>query len=130
VIWALLFAFGVVFVELVIALDLRAQVLAIHAGARGALRVLASDASDAEKEAASRRASVSLFRDTGIFLLKLFAVAVVLAIAYFAVALIWPAGGRGLEAGLTSPVEIAVLSVVLVLYAWGRHAVVKRLQRA
>jgi hypothetical protein len=128
--YVLLLLFGVVFVELVVALDFRTQVVRIHAGARDAFRMLASDASDDEKEAAMRRESLGLFRATGIFLVKLLAVGAALALLYALVVMAWPAGERDLVASFTSPVDIAVVSIVLVLYAWGRHAVAKKLQRA
>lgn len=128
--YVLLLLFGVVFVELVIALEFRTQVVRIHSGALDAFRMLASDASDDEKEAAMRRESLGLFRATGIFLVKLLAVGAALALLYALVVLAWPAGEKDLVASFTSPTDIVIVSIVLVFYAWARHAVVKKLQRA
>ena len=77
-----------------------------------------------------RRASVGLFRATGAFLAKFLVVVAALGILYLFIAVAWPAGARDLVASLTSPVDIVVASVVLVFYAWGRNAIVKKLQRA
>jgi hypothetical protein len=124
---ALAVLFGIVFLELVIRLDLRREVLRIHDGSREAFRMLASDASDDEKEAAMRRGSLRLFAATGLLLLKFLGIAAVLGLLYWGVVTVFPEREAELQESFVSPVGIAVLTVATLLYAWIRHVAVKRL---
>ena len=119
--------FGIVFLELVILLDLRREVLRIHDGSREAFRMLASDASDDEKEAAMRRGSLRLFAATGLLLLKFFGIVAVLALLYWGVVALFPEREAALQASFISPAGIVFLTVTTLLYAWVRHVAVKRL---
>ena len=124
---ALAVLLGIVFLELVIRLDLRREVLRIHDGSREAFRMLASNASDDEKEAAMRRESLRLFAATGLLILKFLGIAAVLALLYWGIVAIFPEREAELQASFVSPVGIAVLTVATLLYAWVRHVAVKRL---
>ena len=124
---ALAVLFGIVFLELVIRLDLRREVLRIHEGSRGAFRMLASNASDDEKEAAMRRESLRLFAATGLLLLKFLGIAAVLGLLYWGIVAVFPEREAELQASFVSPVGIAVLTVATLVYAWLRHVAVKRL---
>ena len=124
---ALAVLFGIVFLELVIRLDLRREVLRIHDGSREAFRMLASNASDDEKEAAMRRESLGLFAATGLLVLKFLGIAAVLALLYWGIVAVFPEREAELQASFVSPVGIAVLTVTTLLYAWVRHVAGKRL---
>jgi hypothetical protein len=124
---ALAVLFGIVFLELVIRLDLRREVLRIHDGSREAFRMLASDASDDEKEAAMRRGSLQLFAATGLLLLKFLGIAAVLGLLYWGVVAVFPEREAELQHSFVSPVGIAVLTVATLRYAWIRRVAVKRL---
>ena len=124
---AIAILFGIVFLELVLLLDLRREVVRIHEGTRAALRMLASSASDREKELAMRRASLGLFAATGMLVLKFLVVAVVLLLLYWLVATLFPEREAALQASFVSPTGIAILTVATLFYAWLRHVAVKKL---
>lgn len=119
--------FGVVFLELFMLLDLRREVVRIRDGSTDAFRMLASDASDDEKEAAMRRGSLRLFAATGLLLLKFLGIVAALALLYWGVVAIFPEREAALQASFVSPAGIAILTVTTALYAWVRHVAVKRL---
>lgn len=119
--------FGIVFLEVALRLNLQREVFAIHAGSRGALRMLASDASDAEKEVAMRRASVQLFAATGMLILKFLIVGAALWLLYEAVVALFPAQAQPLQASFVSVSGIVLLTAATLVYAWVRHVALKRL---
>ncbi|HKY00041.1 MAG TPA: hypothetical protein VJL86_10015 [Steroidobacteraceae bacterium] len=119
--------FGIVFLELFMLLDLRREVVRIRDGSTDAFRMLASDASDDEKEAAMRRGSLRLFAATGLLLLKFLGIVAALALLYWGVVAIFPEREAALQASFVSPAGIAILTVTTALYAWVRHVAVKRL---
>ena len=119
--------FGIVFLELFLFLGLRREVLRIHDGSREAFRILASNASDDDKEAAMRRGSLRLFAATGLLLLKFLGIVAVLALLYWGVVALFPEREAALQASFVSPAGIAVLTITTLLYAWIRHVAVKRL---
>jgi hypothetical protein len=124
---ALAALFGIAFLELVLLLDLRREVLRIRDGTQEAFRMLASNAGDDEKEAAMRRGSVRLFAATGLLLLKFVGIVAALALLYWGVVALFPDREAALQASFVSPAGIAFLTVTTFLYAWVRHVVVKRL---
>ena len=119
--------FGIVFLELFLRLDVGREALRIHDGSREAFRMLASNASDDEKEAAMRRGSLQLFAATGLLLLKFVGILAVLALLYWGVVALFPEREAALQASFVSPAGIAVLTVTTLVYAWIRHVAVKRL---
>lgn len=119
--------FGIVFLELFMLLDLRREVVRIRDGSTDAFRMLASNASDDEKEAAMRRGSLQLFAATGLLLLKFLGIVAALALLYWGVVAIFPEREAALQASFVSPAGIAILTVTTALYAWVRHVAVKRL---
>lgn len=127
-IYALLFLFCVVFLELFLLLDLRKEAIAIVARSREAVRVMAdADSSDDDKEAFMRRAALAMLRTTATFSLKFLGIfAVLYAMFLGAVALI-PDLERPLIESLVSPPIILVLTIATVSYAWVRNAVLKQL---
>ncbi|MBD3222243.1 hypothetical protein GF314_13480 [bacterium] len=125
---ALVVAIAVAFVEMVLRLRLFS-----HAGetariSREAMAVVRSGTmSDDEKEAATRRSSLALFRQTGLFVGKLL-IALVLPLALVAIAgALGPVSTAAITAALLSPLAIAAMTVVAALYGWARHAVARRL---
>ena len=118
---------GIVFLELFIRLDLRREVFRIHGGSREAFRMLASNASDDEKEAAMRRESLRLFAATGMLVLKFLVIVAVLALLYHGFVALFPEREAALQASFVSPVGIVVLTVATLVYAGVRHVAVKRL---
>jgi len=127
-IYALLFLFCVVFLELFLLLDLRQAAIAIVARSREAVRIMvAKDISDDDKEKFMRRASLAMLKATATFTLKLLGIfAVLYAIFLGAVALI-PDLERPLRDSLVSPPITLTLTIATVLYAWVRNAVLKQL---
>jgi hypothetical protein len=60
-------------------------------------------------------------------LLKFLGVAAALAALYLLIVTIAPARREALEASLVSPLGIAFVTVVTLVYAWGRNVVRKKL---
>lgn len=127
-IYALLLLSCVVFLELFLFLDLRAEATAIVARSREAVRVMvAKDMSDDDKEAFMRRASLAMLKATATFTLKFLGIfAVLYAIFLGAVALV-PDLERPLLDSFVSPPIILMLTIATASYAWVRNAVLKQL---
>ena len=113
---ALALVFGIVFFEVARALDLVREVQSIRSGAQGALRMLASGASDDEKEVAMRRASLRVLGATGLLTLK-----------FLAIGAAMPGQRQALLDNLSSPAGIVIVTAGTFIYAGARHVVVKRL---
>jgi hypothetical protein len=125
---ALVVVIAVAFVEMVLRLRLFS-----HAGrtariSREAMAVVRSGTmSDDAKEAATRRSSLALVRQTGLFVIKVL-VALALPMAIIAIAgAMGPRTTAVITAELLSPLAIAAMTVVAALYGWARHAVARRL---
>ena len=127
-IYALLFLFCVVFLELFLLLDLRKEAIAIVARSREAVRVMAdADSSDDDKEAFMRRAALAMLKTTATFSLKFLGIFTVLYAMFLGAVALIPDLERPLLESLVSPPIILVLTIATVLYAWVRNAVLKQL---
>lgn len=124
---ALALVFGIVFFEVARALDLVREVQSIRSGAQGALRMLASGASDDEKEVAMRRASLRVLGATGLLTLKFLAIGAALFALYALIVTAMPGQRQELLDNLSSPTGIVVVTVGTFIYAGARHVVIKRL---
>ena len=127
-IYALLFLFCVVFLELCLLLDLRKETVAMVARSREAVRVMVTkDMSDDEKEAFMRRTSLATLKATAILALKLFGIfAVLYAVFLGTVAVVPDLAGQLLDS-FVSPQIIVMMTITTVLYAWARNAILKQL---
>lgn len=119
--------FGIVFLELVFLLKLQRDVVRIRDGSRDAIRMLASSASDEEKEAAMRRESVRMFAATGLLVLKFLVIGAVLGLLYWIVIELFPAREAALQSTFVSASGLAILTAATLVYAWVRHVALKRL---
>jgi hypothetical protein len=127
-IYALLFLFCVVFLELFLLLDLRKEAIAIVARSREAVRVMvAKDMSDDEKEAFMRRESLAMLKATAMFALKFLGIFAVLYAIFLGAVAVIPDLERPLLDSFVSPPIIVILTIATVLYAWARNAVLKQL---
>ena len=124
---ALALVFGVVFFEVARALDLGREVQGIRNGAQGAIRMLASGASDDEKEAAMRRASLRVLAATGLLSLKFLAIGAVLFALFALIVTVMPGQRQELIDSLSSPAGIVIVTVGTLVYAGARHVAVKKL---
>lgn len=125
---AALVLMSVAFVELIRVLRLQEQVRATVRISRASLEVVRSTTmSDYEKELASRRSSVALIRQTGMFAGKL-TVALLGPVAIYVAALLTPGVDRArLDARLTSPVVWLGMTVLALIYLGIRRVVARRL---
>lgn len=127
-IYALLFLFCVVFLELFLLLDLRKEAIAIVARSREAVRVMvAKDMSDDDKEAFMRRESLAMLKATAMFALKFLGIFAVLYAIFLGAVAVIPDLERPLLDSFVSPPIIVMLTIATVLYAWARNAVLKQL---
>jgi hypothetical protein len=127
-IYALLFLFCVVFLELFLLLDLRKEAIAIVARSREAVRVMvAKDMSDDDKEAFMRRESLAMLKATAMFTLKFLGIFAVLYAIFLGAVAVIPDLERPLLDSFVSPPIIVILTIATVLYAWARNAVLKQL---
>lgn len=127
-IYALLFLFCVVFLELFLLLDLRKGATAIVARSHEALRVMvAKDMSDDEKEAFMRSASLALLKAAATFALKVFGIFLVLYAIFLGAVALAPDLERPLLDSFVSPPILLMLTIATVSYAWVRNAVLKQL---
>jgi hypothetical protein len=124
---ALALVFGVVFFEVARALDLGREVQGIRNGAQGAIRMLASGASDDEKEAAMRRASLRVLAATGLLTLKFLAIGAALFALFALIVTVMPGQRQELLESLSSPTGIVIVTVGTLIYAGARHVAVKKL---
>ena len=127
-IYALLFLFCIVFLELFLLLDLRKEAIAIVARSRAAVRVMvAKDMSDDDKEAFMRRESLAMLKATAMFTLKFLGIFAVLYAIFLGAVAVMPDLERPLLDSFVSPPIIVMLTIATVLYAWVRNAVLKQL---
>jgi hypothetical protein len=127
-IYALLFLFCVVFLELCLLLDLRKETVAMVARSREAVRVMvAKDMSDDEKEAFMRRTSLATLKATAILALKLFGIFAVLYAVFLGTVAVMPDLARPLLDSFVSPQIVVIMTITTVLYAWARNAILKQL---
>jgi hypothetical protein len=127
-IYALLFLFCVVFLELFLLLDLRKEAIAIVARSREAVRVMvAKDMSDDEKEAFMRRESLAMLKATAMFALKFLGIFAVLYAIFLGAVAVIPDLERPLLDSFVSPPIIVMMTIATVLYAWARNAILKQL---
>lgn len=124
---ALALVFGIVFFEVARALDLGREVQSIRSGAQGAIRMLASGASDDEKEAEMRRASLRVLGATGLLTLKFLAIGAALFALFALIVTAMPGQRHELLDSLSSPTGIVIVTVGTLIYAGARHVVVKKL---
>lgn len=124
---ALALVFGIVFFEVARVLDLVREVQSIRSGAQGAIHMLASGASDDEKEAAMRRASLRVLGATGLLTLKFVAIGAALFALYALIVTAVPGQRQALLDNLSSPAGIVIVTAGTFIYAGARHVVVKRL---
>ena len=120
-------AFGIVFFEVARALDLGREVQSIRSGAQGAIRMLASGASDDEKEAEMRRASLRVLGATGLLTLKFLGIGAALFVLFALIVTAMPGQRHELLDSLSSPTGIVIVTVGTLIYAGARHVVVKKL---
>lgn len=125
-IYASLAIFCVVFVELFLFLDIRKDVARLASTAQESLRVLASaKMTDDEKEALVRRASLDLFKATGLFTVKVIAIVAVLYLVYSLFIVALPDLEPELLQSFVSPLAILITSIVAMGYAWLRNVILK-----
>jgi hypothetical protein len=124
---ALALVFGIAFFEVARALDLGREVRSIRSGAQGAIRMLASGASDDEKEVAMRRASLRVLAATGLLTLKFLAIGAALFALFALIVTVMPGQRQELLDNLSSPAGIVIVTVGTLIYAGARHVAVKKL---
>lgn len=118
----------VVFIELFLLLGIADQAYAIVTGSREAMGVLASrELDDEAKEAAVRRASLEMFKATGLLVLKFGVIVIALWALFAAVVALSPGLEQPILRSFVSPLAIVGLTVAAAAYAWARHVVVKQL---
>jgi hypothetical protein len=118
----------VVFIESFLFLELGKQARGILASARDALRTMTdAQRSDEEKELCTRRAALAILTMTGAAVLKLAAIAAVLAALFWGFVLISPESEADLTAALVSPAVIASLTLAGVCYVWARNAILRQI---
>lgn len=125
-IYASLAIFCVAFVELFLFLNIRKDIALLASTAQESLRVLSSSKmTDDEKEALVRRASLDLFKATGLFTTKVIAIFVVLYFIYFLFIGASPDLEPELLQSFVSPLAILITSIVAMCYAWVRNVIFK-----
>lgn len=124
----LLLLMCVVFVELFRALDARRHVTSTLAISRESLAAVRSTTLDDDhKEAITRRASIALVRQSGLFLGKLLLIVLVLTGLYLAAVHLAGVNADQLDARLLSPSIWLAMTAIAALYVWIRHALAQRL---
>jgi cytochrome c biogenesis protein CcdA len=121
----------IVFVELFMALRIRAQISEIFRVTRDAMSVMASsELDDDAKEARVRHCSLALFKATFLFLFKFLAIAAALATMYYAFLAFSPDRRQWLNEALVSIKVIVLLSFIAIAYVYGRNLIVNARQRS
>lgn len=116
----------IAFIELFIALNILRDSRSLISGSHEAVKVVMSpDLDDEEKEVFMRRASVEMFKSTGLFLGKFLVIAGVLFVVYFATVSVLPNLRPQILASLVSPVFLAGLTAFAFVYVWARNVVLK-----
>jgi hypothetical protein len=117
----------VIFVEAFLFLELGKQARGILATTRVTLAILTdAQRSDEEKESTARRAAGALLAMTATVVLKLAAIAAVLAGFFAGAVRLFPEREAGFTAALTSPAAIVLLTVVAAGYVWTRNAILRQ----
>ena len=120
---ALIFG-SIIFVEAFFFLGLGKQARGVFAIARDAMSVLADGRlGDEEKESCARRASGLILKMTAVVVLKLAAIGGVLFALFLGMTRLFPATAQDLFAALTSPVMLAVVTLVAIGWVWMRNAI-------
>ena len=121
---ATLIVTSLILVEAFFFLRLDEQARAALRTARDAAGVLADrHISDDEKESCARKASRLVFKLTAVLTLKLIILAVVLYAIFLGVAWIHPPSAASLLAALTSPLVLASVTLIALVYVRMRNAI-------
>ncbi|HET8697466.1 MAG TPA: hypothetical protein VFO94_08275 [Gammaproteobacteria bacterium] len=118
----------VIFVEAFLFLELGKQARGILATTKVTVAILTdAQRSDEEKESTARRAAGALLAMTAAVLLKLAAIAAILALFFAGAVRLFPESEAALTAALTSPAAIVLLTVVAGVYVWTRNALLRQI---
>jgi hypothetical protein len=122
--YVVLLVFSIIFIESFLFLDLGVQARRIVSVARESFRVIGSQAhTDLQKEQHLRRASRAVSGATAVLALKFAAITAGLGLAFAAITLMHPDTGQRLLAMVSSPMDVAVVTVAACAYGWLRHAI-------
>lgn len=128
--YALLLLLSVVLFELFLLLKMGRNAQAILTRSQSAMRVLHSpELADEEKELVMRRESIEILKATVLLAGKLFLAGGVLFTLFQLIVAIFPDLREPLLGSLISPSVIAILTVAVVGYAWGRKALLRKTAR-
>lgn len=126
--YAALAVMCIAFVEVFRLLRLQDQLTNTLRISRESLEIVRSETmTDDEKEVASRRSSIALFGQTGLFLGKLVLTLVGPAVVYLLAVFALKLDRAELDASLMSPLVWLAMTVLALIYVGIRHAVTRRL---
>ena len=118
----------IAFIELFIALRIQQDAAVLIARSRDAMSVITSrDLDDDQKEAYTRKASVEMFKLTGLFVVKFLAIAVALFVIYWVTVSTFPDLRAPILASFVSPLFLLGLTVLAIIYVWVRSVLLRQL---
>jgi hypothetical protein len=114
----------IAFVELFIALDILHESRSLISRTHEAMRVVMStELDDDQKEVFMRRASLEMFKSTGLFLGKFLVIAAALYAVYVAAVAVFPDLRPQILASLASPASMVGLTAFAFVYVWARNVI-------
>lgn len=126
--YLILLASSIIFVELFIAFKIlkdAQSVLALSSKSIGTLK--STTMTDREKEEFMRKNSLVMLITTFKFIIKFFVVFAVIYAFIMAVISFYPDLSESVMAGFTSIIPMVVLTVVTMIYVWGRNVISSKL---